>query len=82
VASFVIALVALTSGGIWGLAQVLDDKQDKLETEKELRHHDEYGHRRQQTDIQSIRDEQVEQRTILKDQGHKLDRILERTQKR
>jgi hypothetical protein len=84
-----LAVVGMGAGALWGLSNMLRDRPTLRQVEKVIDAHDDNGHKETRIRIEEIREEQVEQRTLIKHvesqvgtQGDKLDEILERVPKR
>lgn len=78
VAALVLSIVLAGGGALWGLSEILGQKVGRDESQTAIQRHEEAGHKHTSDEIRTIREEQIEQRVLIKEQGEKLDKILER----
>lgn len=81
VASLVLGVVAMAGGALWGLSQKLSEKEDRQSAIERMVSHDSRDHGAVTEEIRRLRGDQTEQRQLIKEQGQKIDRVLERLPK-
>ena len=75
--SIVLAVVGLAGGALWGLSQALSEKQSHSHGAEMMQKHEIRGHKETTDQIRSIRETQIEQKTLLEEQTKKLDRLID-----
>lgn len=85
IVAITLALVTAGAGALWGLSNMLRDRPTLEQVDKVMDKHQANGHKATHEQIESIKHEQYEQRTLIKDvkteqlaQDEKLDTLLDR----